>query len=179
MSRWRPSNRPYNVKRRLANRAAQVIAALVIAGGYYVWNTYIAPADGSSGSYIAHPAAQAPKDATPDAAAGAGRVEELMAARRSGEMVTLSASVARVLRDDNDGSPHQKFILRLPSGHRVLVAHNTGLAPRVPGLAAGETVTVRGEYEWDERGGVIHWTHHDPAARHQPGWIEFRGKKYE
>jgi len=52
------------------------------------------------------------------------------------------------------------------------------LAPRVP-LRAGGAVTVRGEYEWNERGSVLHWTHHDPDGRHDPGWIEHAGERYQ
>jgi len=52
------------------------------------------------------------------------------------------------------------------------------LAPRVP-LWAGGAVTVRGEYEWNERGSVLHWTHHDPDGRHDPGWIEHAGERYQ
>jgi len=185
MTRWprrRLSTRPENVKRRLANRVAQVLAAIVLAGGYYVWNTYIAPVGDEQRAQpesVAPAAAASTNAATATDSAGVSRIDTLYANRTSNEIVTVTAPVKRVLKDDNDGSRHQRFILELPSGLNILVAHNIDLAPRVPGIAAGDSVTVRGEYEWDERGGVLHWTHHDPAARHQGGWIEFDGKKYE
>ena len=89
---------------------------------------------------------------------------------RSGLEVEAAGRVARVLSDDREGTPHQRFILRVGGGVTVLVAHNLDLAPRVP-LATGDSVELRGEYEWSDRGGVIHWTHRDPAGRHETGWI--------
>jgi len=87
--------------------------------------------------------------------------------------------VSRVLPDDNQGSRHQKFILRLPSGQTVLIAHNIDLAPRIPNLRKGDAVEFYGEYEWSERGGVVHWTHHDPKGRHIGGWLKRDGRVYE
>jgi hypothetical protein len=89
--------------------------------------------------------------------------------RRSDIVVETAGVVDRLLADDRDGSRHQRFILRLPSGQTVLVAHNIDLAPRVP-LGRGDPVVLRGEYEWNERGGVLHWTHHDPEGRRPGGW---------
>jgi len=54
--------------------------------------------------------------------------------------------VERVLSDDNTGSRHQRFILRLDSGHHVLVAHNIDRAPRLRALKLGDRVAFFGEY---------------------------------
>jgi hypothetical protein len=91
--------------------------------------------------------------------------------------VTITAPVKRVLPPDTKGLPHERFLLLLANGTTVLVAHNTDEAPSVP-VSEGDTVTVHGEYIWNERGGVIHWTHHS-SGRHEGGYIEFQGKRYE
>jgi hypothetical protein len=97
----------------------------------------------------------------------------------SGIQVSGSGKVSRILSDDNTGRRHQKFILRLSSGQTLLVAHNIDLAPRVNSLQNGDLVQFFGEYEWNSKGGVIHWTHHDPAGRHVGGWLMHNGRKYE
>ena len=98
---------------------------------------------------------------------------------RGGQQVEGSGMVLRVLSDDNKGSRHQRFILELRSGRTVLVAHNIDLAPRIPGLESGDSVSFFGEYESNDQGGVIHWTHHDPQGRHIDGWLEHRGQRYQ
>ena len=96
----------------------------------------------------------------------------------SAEMVTLEAETVKLLPDDNDGSRHQRLLLALESGGTVLVAHNIDLAPRVP-ADEGDTLIVRGQYEWNDKGGVLHWTHHDPKQWREGGWIELDGERYE
>lgn len=99
---------------------------------------------------------------------------------RTGDLqVQGQGEVVRVLPDDTRGSQHQRFILRLGSGQTLLVAHNIDLAPRLPGLQVGDTVQFFGEYEWNAKGGVIHWTHHDPQRRHIGGWLKYQGNVYE
>ena len=126
--------------------------------------------------------APAPVEYTTEDRTGAARgeplVETLIRERRSGIMVDTQGIVVKTLRDDNEGSRHQRFLFELPSGNTLLVAHNIDLAPRVP-LREGDEVRVYGQYEWNEKGGVLHWTHHDPRKRHEEGWIEHRGRRYE
>lgn len=106
----------------------------------------------------------------------------LAKAERSGQMVELQARVVKTLPDDNDGSRHQRFIIAIdytPSTtDSVLVAHNIDLAPRVP-LEEGSIIRIFGQYEWNEQGGVLHWTHHDPGGYHEEGWIELDGVRYD
>jgi len=93
--------------------------------------------------------------------------------------VQSKGEVKAILADDNGGSRHQKMILKLENGLTVLVAHNIDLAPRVEGLRKGEIVEFYGEYEYSPKGGVIHWTHHDPQGKHVDGWLKYQGKSYQ
>ena len=106
-------------------------------------------------------------------------VEQAIAERRSDVQLTILGSVKKVLSDDSEGSRHQRFIVELPSGHTILVAHNIDLAERIPNLQAGDAIELYGEYVWNDRGGVMHWTHRDPAGRHAAGWIKHSGHLYQ
>jgi hypothetical protein len=97
---------------------------------------------------------------------------------RSNLQLQGKGRVVRLLADDNDGSRHQRFILQLPSGQTLLVAHNIDLAPRIEGLTTGDEVELYGEYEWNAEGGVMHWTHRDPQGRRDGGWIRHGGRTY-
>ena len=91
----------------------------------------------------------------------------------------VEGRVDKLLTDDLEGSRHQRFIMRMESGHTVLVVHNIDLAPRLNELREGDRVSVKGEYEWNDRGGLIHWTHCDPNSRHEDGWIIHEDVRYE
>jgi Protein of unknown function (DUF3465) len=108
-----------------------------------------------------------------------GQVERAFQQRRSNVQVEGQGVVTKLLSDDNDGSRHQRFILQLAHGQTLLVAHNIDLAPRIDSLHEGDVVRFCGEYEWNEKGGVLHWTHHDPQGRHTSGWLEHADRRYE
>jgi hypothetical protein len=98
--------------------------------------------------------------------------------RKTDLQVQGGGVVIKILPDDLEGSRHQRFVLRLSSGQTLMVAHNIDLAPRISGLNRGDKVEFYGEYEWNAKGGVIHWTHHDPRGRHVGGWLRHGGKTY-
>lgn len=99
--------------------------------------------------------------------------------QRSNVQVQAQGIVKAILPDDNEGSRHQKMILKLENGLTVLIAHNIDLAPRIEGLKKGDSVEFFGEYEYSQKGGVIHWTHHDPRGKHIDGWLKYQGKMYQ
>lgn len=98
---------------------------------------------------------------------------------KSGIQAGGNGIVIKILPDDNDGSRHQHFILKLDSGQTLLIAHNIDLAPRISSLRKGDAVSFYGVYEWNSKGGVVHWTHHDPSGRHVAGWLQHNGKTHQ
>ncbi len=136
---------------------------ILMALGYAAWQHYISP---DSPIAVTHQTDNR-------------SIEKAFEKKLSGIQVTGHGTVLEILRDDLKGSRHQRFIVKLPSGQTVLIAHNIDIAPRVRSLKKGEPVSFAGEYEWNNKGGVIHWTHHDPRRTHPPGWIIFLGEKYE
>jgi hypothetical protein len=123
-----------------------------------------------------------PPDSAESSSRQAANTEAIAAAfaeRRSDVQVSGEGKVIKLLKDDNEGSRHQRFLLEIPGGQTLLVAHNIDLAPRLDQLSPGDTVAFYGEYAWNAQGGVIHWTHHDPQGRHAAGWLRVNGKTYQ
>jgi hypothetical protein len=81
------------------------------------------------------------------------------------------------LPDDGEGSPHQRFVIDIGDHQTLLIVHNIDLAERVP-LGMGDRVRVRGQYEWNDLGGLVHWTHRDPLEDDGGGWIRYRRKTF-
>ena len=98
---------------------------------------------------------------------------------QSGQQVSGEGTVSKLLKDDLDGSRHQKFILTLSSGRTLLIAHNIDIAPRISSLSMGDKIQFYGVYETNSHGGVIHWTHRDPRGSHVHGWLKKNGTLYQ
>ena len=98
--------------------------------------------------------------------------------KQSDIQVQGSGTVVAVLKDDTRGTRHQRFILRLSDDMTLLVSHNIDLSQRIDGLKKGDSVDFFGEYEWNEKGGVVHWTHRDPAGKHVDGWLKHENRMY-
>ena len=108
------------------------------------------------------------------------KVRQLFRAGRSDVQVEVEGEVVHILPDDNEGSRHQLFLLKLSNGITLKISHNIDIAPYIETLARGDTVRVYGEYEWNEKGGVVHWTHRNTrGGRHPGGWILHEGTKYQ
>lgn len=131
------------------------------------------------GAYFAYDQSPPRVQHTPASEPANASLYRAISERDSGKQVHGVGIVVRVLSDDNDGSRHQRFIIELASGQTLLIAHNIDLAPRVHGIQTGDNVSFFGEYEWNERGGVIHWTHHDPQGYHVDGWLEYQGRQFK
>lgn len=161
------------MKKLLSLIAALVAAYLLAVGGMRTGGIDSAPGGASDAGESTPPSADAAGRLADD------RLQEAFEQQRSNVQVAGAGEVTRVLADDNDGSRHQRIILRLPSGQTVLIAHNIDLAPRVEGLRPGDRVAFFGEYEWNPQGGVVHWTHRDPAGQHVAGWLDVGGRRYQ
>lgn len=84
-------------------------------------------------------------------------------------------TVTVLLADDLKGSRHQKFIVRVSPAQTILISHNIDIAPRINGLRKGDHIAFAGEYVWNSKGGLVHWTHHDPRGKSPGGWLEHGG----
>ena len=145
-----------------------ILVAVLLAGYLYY------------GGRIGVHAPEAAGKATVAAATSSDAVlADAYAKRGSDLQVSGEGTVTKLLPDDNKGSRHQKFIIALTSGQTLLVAHNIDVAPRIGSLRTGDRVQFSGEYEWNDKGGVIHWTHRDPAGSHVAGWLKHKGQTYQ
>ncbi|MFM9835005.1 MAG: DUF3465 domain-containing protein [Methylophilaceae bacterium] len=124
---------------------------------------------------------QATPEASIDAASQPANatIEQAFKQRKSNLEVEGKGIVTKILADDNNGLKHQKFLVKVSPEQTLLFAHNLDLSPRINQLAIGDTIEFKGEYVYNPKGGIVHWTHKDPKGEHDAGWIKHNGKMYE
>lgn len=98
--------------------------------------------------------------------------------RDDGDWIEGYGIVRRLISDDNEGFHHQRFVIDMRNGQTILIAHNIDLAKRVP-VGMGDRIEFRGMYEWNNLGGLVHWTHCDPQGVEVGGYVKFRSKVYQ
>ena len=151
-------------KNKTRGKLLKLALIAIIAGGSYLYNQYDLYQKSAGKT---------------DVQALSPQLEQAITHQLSDTQVRGSGTVIKVLPDDTRGSQHQRFLLKLVNDHTILIAHNIDLAPRIENLQKGDQVSFNGEFEWNEKGGVVHWTHHDPGNRHIHGWLERDGKRYQ
>jgi hypothetical protein len=107
------------------------------------------------------------------------QVEQAFTNHSNDIQVQGSGTVVKILADDLQGSKHQRFIVKVSENQTILISHNIDIAPRIDVLSTGEHLSFSGEYVWNKKGGLVHWTHHDPAKRHPDGWLKYQGRIYQ
>lgn len=154
----------------------KLLLALVILIGAGLYDFVNKQLTGSSSSNQTPITADAPKNTSQNQSnALLEKIRDAAVNQRSGWWLETEGVVIKNLKDDTKGHQHQKFLLKLAPDITLLVAHNIDLAPRA-NIKKGDKIKIRGRYEWNNRGGVIHWTHHDPKGRKEGGWIYANGK---
>lgn len=123
-----------------------------------------------------HTAAPSSRSAARQSAVGCRIVGHDFRYHRSGLWVTLRARVTRLLPDSQGRYRHQRFIVRCRNGQSILIVNDVSIGARVP-VRKGDTVGVRGEYVWNERGGLVHFTHHSDTGA-PGGWILWHSHVY-
>ncbi|MDN2662971.1 DUF3465 domain-containing protein [Psychromonas sp. 14N.309.X.WAT.B.A12] len=149
-----------------------IIILIFLAFGLYQWISNKSKNNTNVVQKKETPALSIKRDVSED-------IQAAYQAKKREIQVTGSGVVVKLLKDDNQGSRHQKFILRLTSGQTILFAHNIDLAPRINNIARGDRIEFYGQYEWNAQGGVVHWTHKDPKGKHLAGWLKHKGEIYQ
>ena len=122
---------------------------------------------------------QAPLTSSEVAQSANTAIEQAFKQHKSNVEVEGKGIVTKILADDNSGLKHQKFLVKISPEQTLLFAHNLDLASRIAQLAIGDRIEFKGEYVYNPKGGIVHWTHKDPQGHHAAGWLKHNGKVYE
>ncbi|MGH7738480.1 MAG: DUF3465 domain-containing protein [Candidatus Tyrphobacter sp.] len=103
-----------------------------------------------------------------------------IASSANGTEVVADGTVTQILGTHPGRSgAHEGFVLHLGSGcdASLRVETNVDFTGPIP-LRTGERVVVKGEYDSDPDGSVIHFTHREVRGRHPGGYVIAGGRYY-
>ncbi|MEM8710822.1 MAG: DUF3465 domain-containing protein [Planctomycetota bacterium] len=106
-------------------------------------------------------------------------IKKLFQTKQSDTQVEAEGEIVFIFPEDMGERKHQRFLVELSNDITLKIAHNIDLAPEAP-IRKGDTIRFYGEYEYNDKGGVVHWTHRTKGTNPHPhGWLLHKGKKYE
>lgn len=169
--------RPPSYQTLISRKIGKGIAALIIAGAAGFFGFKNKDTDSTKGLTVAQKKNVAIETVKTDT-----NYEVLNAIKTSKPLtyaVIKNALVVKVLRNDNKGARHQRWIVQIENGVTITIIHNIDIAEKVP-LAVGDSVEVAGELIYGDRkkDPILHWTHEDPKGKRIAGYVVHNGERY-
>lgn len=109
--------------------------------------------------------------------AGCAAPYGLFIRHESGQWITVAGRFDRRYPDANGRLTHQRFVMSCANGLHLLVVNDVSIGMRVPFVRLARVV-VRGQYEWDSQGGLLHFTHRSDSGG-VGGWILVKSHIYQ
>lgn len=169
--------RPPSYQTLISRKIGKTIAALIIAGGAALLGLKSKNTESTHGLTVAQK-----KNASIDTTKTDTNYDVLNAIRSSKPLTYTTiknALVVKLLRNDNKGARHQRWIIQIENGVTITVVHNIDIAEKIP-LSVGDTIEVAGELVFGDRkkDPLLHWTHEDPRGKRIAGYVILNGKRY-
>ena len=169
--------RPPSYQTLISRKVGKAIAALILAGGAALFGFNSKNTESTQGLTVAQKKNVAIETVKTDT-----NYEVLNAIKSSKPLnyaVIKNALVVKLLRNDNKGARHQRWIVQIENGVTITIIHNIDIAEKVP-LSVGDTVEVAGELVFGDRkkDPILHWTHEDPRGKRIAGYILHNGERY-
>ncbi len=169
--------RPPSYQTLISRKIGKTIAALILAGAAALFGLKNKNAESTQGLTVAQK-----KNVTIETIKSDTNYEVLNAIKNSKPLtytVIKNAQVVKLLRNDNKGARHQRWIVQIEGGVNITVVHNIDIAEKVP-LSVGDTIEIAGELVFGDRkkDPILHWTHEDPRGKRIAGYVLYNGEKY-
>lgn len=172
---YRRRPRPPSPQTVISRKIGKAIAALILAGGAALFG--LKTKESQKGLTLAQKSNQKIEVSKTDT--NYETLEAIKNSRPLAYTTIKNAQVVKLLRNDNKGAKHQRWIVQIENGVTITIVYNLDLAEKVP-VSPGDTIEVAGELVFGDRkkDPILHWTHADPQKKRQDGYVLHNGKKY-